>query len=69
MSAFLSTLAAVFPNVMIGIFAKLFTEKFLTRVLEKVLVYGLEKAALLTTNTIDDELVRDVKSRLSEPGG
>lgn len=69
MSAFLATIAAVIPNVFIGIVSKLVTEKFLQSVLEKVIVYGLKKAADITTNTVDDELVEDVEQRFKEGAG
>lgn len=64
MSALVATLLAALPNVFIGILSRLVSEKFLQSVLEKVLIYGLEKAASMTTNTVDDELVQDIKKRL-----
>jgi hypothetical protein len=37
-------------------------------VIEKVLIYGLRKAASMTTNTLDDELVEEVAQRLQNGG-
>lgn len=67
MSALIATILAALPNVFIAIVGKLVTESFLQQVLEKVLVHGLEKAASLTTNTVDDEVVADIRQRLT-PG-
>lgn len=68
MSAIISMLLAAIPNAILAIAGKLLTEKFMQAVLEKVLVTGLKKAAAMSTNTIDDEVVEDIKRRLSEPG-
>jgi len=68
MGAIVAAMVAVIPNVFIGILSKLVTEKFLQAVLEKVLITGLKKAALLSTNTVDDDLVVDIEKRLKEPG-
>lgn len=67
MGALLATLAAALPNVFLAVLGKVVTQSFLQSVLEKVLVRGLEKAATMTTNTIDDEIVADIKKRLA-PG-
>lgn len=67
MPTLIAALLASIPNVLIAILSKLVTEKFLQSVLERVIVYALQKAAKLTINTIDDELVADMEKRLKEP--
>ena len=67
MSAFIAMVLASIPNAILAIAGKLLTEKFMQSVLEKVLVTGLKKAAAMSTNTIDDDVVEDIKRRLSEP--
>lgn len=64
MGSFMAVILAAVPNVALAIFSKLVTEQFLQATLEKVLVYGLKKAAALSTNTMDDELVADIEQRL-----
>lgn len=64
MSGLMAALAAAIPNALIAIGAKLFTDTFMQAVLQKVIVFGLRKAAKLSTNTVDDELVEDVVKRL-----
>lgn len=65
MSAIIALVLSAFPNALLGIMGKLVTEKFMQAVLEKVLIAGLEKAALLSTNTVDDDVVRMIKNRLA----
>lgn len=67
MSAFLATILAVLPNVFLGVLGKLVTETFLQSVLEKVLITGLKTASKMTTNSLDDELVKDIEARLKGP--
>lgn len=67
MSLLVSMVMVALPKALMGIAAKLLTEKALQEVLEKVLIYGLEKAAKISTNSIDDEVVADIKKRLAEP--
>lgn len=66
MSALVATILASLPNVFFAIVGKLVTESFMQKVIEKVLVRLLEKAAAMTTNTLDDEIVADVIERLKE---
>lgn len=66
MTALISTLLASLPNVFLAIISRLVTEKFMTKIVAKVTIYGLKKAAKMTTNTVDDELVEDVTERLQE---
>ena len=67
MSLLLSALLAALPNVFIGLLAPLVTTKFLTKILQRVAVYALSKAAKLTTNTIDDELVKEIETAFNTP--
>lgn len=64
MNALLATLIAVIPNAILGVVAKLATEQFFQSVIERVLIAGLKKAAKMTTNTVDDEIVTDIVARL-----
>lgn len=66
MNTIVVALLAALPNVLIAIFAKLFTEKFLQSVLEKVIIFGLRKAAALSVTTFDDDLVSEMDARLKE---
>lgn len=66
MTVILAAILAAMPNVLLAIGAKLFTEKFLQAVLEKVIIYSLKHAAALSTNTIDDDFAKMVEERLTE---
>lgn len=65
MTTLMTMILAALPNILIGIGAKLFTEKFLQSVIEKTLIFSLEKLVKLSTNTIDDEIVGEIKARLN----
>lgn len=65
MTTFISLLLASIPNALLAIGAKLLTQSFFQSVLEKVIIRGLTYAVTLTTNTVDDELVEEVKRRLA----
>lgn len=67
MSALIAIILNLLPQIFVGILSKFVSEKFLQSILEKVLVFSLEKVAALTTNKLDDELVEDIKRRLAEP--
>lgn len=60
---------AVFTQLLIAsllsMFGKLITKAFLERVLSGLVVLGLQKLAAMTTNTVDDDLVRDAAERLN----
>lgn len=64
MSNLLAMLVAALPNAIMAIAAKLFTEAFFQKILTKVLIAGARKAASMTTNAIDDELVEDIARAL-----
>lgn len=66
MQILLAALLAALPKILIAILSKLVGEEFLQSVLEKIILYGLQKAVALTTNTIDDELVADIEKRFKE---
>lgn len=66
MTALISALLAALPNVLIAILSKFVTESFLQSVLEKVIIAALRRAAKLTVNTVDDELVVEIEKRLAE---
>lgn len=69
MASFLTMLLAAIPNVLMAVLGKIATEKFLQSVLEKIIIYGLQKLAPLTTNTLDDEIVADMVKKLQGSDG
>lgn len=70
MGAIFAGLLAAFPNALIAIGVRLFSEKFVQAILEKTIIYALKEAAALSTNKIDDEFAAMVEKRLtSETGG
>ena len=62
----IATLLALLPRVFLGIAAKMLTEKLVSEMLTKVMVYGLEKLAKNTENKLDDDLVKTVIDKLNE---
>ena len=66
MQVLIAALLAMLPKVLIGILAQFVSEKFLQAVIERVIIYTLNTAAKLTTNTVDDELAAVVEARLKE---
>jgi len=60
----IGTLIAMLPKVLLGIVGKLLTESMLAEVLEKVVIYVLEKLAKNTKTDVDDQIVAMVKERL-----
>ena len=69
MTAFLTMILAALPNVFLAILGKIVTEDFMQGVMEKVLLAALKKAAAMTTNTVDDEIVSMIENRLKDGGG
>lgn len=67
MGTLIAAILAAIPNALLAIGAKIFTDKFFQMVLTRVLIAGLEKAAAMSTNTVDDSIVADIKERLREP--
>lgn len=66
MTFLMASLAAALPNVFLAILSKLVTQSFLQSVIEKTLIFGLKKAAAMSTNTVDDEIVAAVENRLKD---
>lgn len=64
MNTLIIMLVAAIPRAVLAIAGKLLSDSLIQGVLEKVLVAGLEKAAKLSTNTVDDEIVADIAARL-----
>ncbi len=48
----------------LSLLSKVATQAFFESVMQKVLIYGLEKMAKSTENTLDNDLVKDIKKRL-----
>ncbi len=65
MTAFLTTLLLTSADVLWAIVAKLVTKNFLEKIITELTVAGLEKLAASTANTLDDQIVADVKSALN----
>ena len=61
-----ATLLALIPRVFLGILSKMLSEKLLSELLTKLMVYGLEKLAANTENKLDDDLVKTVIDKLNE---
>lgn len=59
----LSALIAAFGRL--GL--KLVTPEFIDRTLSAVIIWALEKIAPMTSNSLDDEIVEEVKKRLTAP--
>ena len=63
MNALLSIAVTSFLTVL----GRLATAAFFEAVLTRVIIYCAEKLAPMTTNTLDDELVAEIKQRLQKP--
>ncbi|TAJ76098.1 MAG: hypothetical protein EPO42_13240 [Gallionellaceae bacterium] len=64
----LAAISAGLISAAMSIFGKLATQSFFEAVLSRVMVYAGEQLAPMTTNTLDDELVAEIKKRLSGGG-
>jgi len=51
----------------LAVLGRLATAAFFEAVLTRVIIYCAEKLAPMTTNTLDDELVAEIKKRLQPP--
>ena len=60
MTIILSAIMAAFPNAFLALLMPLVTQKFMTKILSHVILYGLQMAAKMTTNKIDDQIVKDI---------
>lgn len=59
-------LTAGLANAALGVLAKITTQAFFEKLITKVVIYMLEKLAASTKNTIDDNVVADIKEQLNE---
>jgi hypothetical protein len=59
-----SAVAGMFLTALLSVLGRLATAAFFEAVLTKVIVYCGEKLAPMTTNTLDDEIVAEIKARL-----
>lgn len=64
MGGLMASMVAGLTSAVLAIMGKLFTQKFFEAVIAKVGVYALGELAEMTTNTVDDELVKDAAERL-----
>ena len=66
MNALFIGILAALPNILVAVFSKILTSALMQEVIERVIIFALKKAAPLTTNTLDDELVALITERLQE---
>ena len=64
MTAFITSLLLTSSEVLWIIIGKLVTKTFLEKIITELAVAGLEKLAKSTSNTLDDEIVSQVKDAL-----
>lgn len=64
MTSIIAMILAAIPQALLAIASKLFTETFFQKILEKLLIQGLSYAAKMTTNTVDDSFVEEIRTRL-----
>lgn len=62
----MSAIVSLFITAFLSVMGRLAGQKFFEAVLTRVIIYGLEKLAPLTSNTLDDEIVAEVKKKLTE---
>lgn len=60
MNTLITMLLAAIPKVLLGLAAKLLTEKMVQKIAEEVIIYGLQKLTPLTTNTLDDQIAGQI---------
>jgi len=60
----LSAITGGLITALLSVLGKLATQAFFESVLTKVIIHAGEKLAPMSTNTLDDELVADIKKRL-----
>ena len=63
----MQTLLTLALTSFLAVLGRLATAAFFEVVLTRVIIYCAEKLAPMTTNTLDDELVAEIKSRLTKP--
>lgn len=69
MGTLTAALIAALTQALLAVAAKILNESFFQSVLEKIIIAALERAAKMTTNSVDDELVAEVKKRLAAAPG
>ena len=62
----MSTALALLLSSTLNIFGKLVTQVFFEKLVSKLIIYGLEKLAPMTTNQLDNEIVKDIKFLLTK---
>lgn len=62
-------LTAALPGAVLAVLARVLTRGFYEQVAALVLVRVLERIAASTSNTLDDEVVKEVRRRLDMDGG
>lgn len=60
----ISVIASGMLTALLAIMGKLVTQSFFEAVLTRVLIWSGEKLAPMTTNTLDDEILTEIKKRL-----
>lgn len=60
----MSAIVSMFVTAFLSVMGKLAGQKFFEAVLTKVIIYGLEKLAPMTSNTLDDNIVAEIKRKL-----
>jgi hypothetical protein len=64
----ISTIVSLAFTAFLSVVAKLATQSFMEAILTRIIIYAGEKLAPMTTNTLDDELVVEIKKRLTKEG-
>ena len=68
MTAIFASLLSAFPTIFMSIIGRVVTQQFMQVVITKILIFGLSKAADMTSNTLTHEIVADVIVKLrTEP--
>lgn len=62
----MGAIVGMVASAALGVLGKLATQAFFEAVLTRVIIYAGEKLAPMTTNTLDDELVEEIKKRLEQ---
>jgi len=63
----MSIIFSMMFSSLVKVFFSVATETFFEAVTKKVLVFVLEKLAKMTTNDLDDEIVKEVVLKLNSP--
>jgi hypothetical protein len=60
----ISALLGMALTAFLSVVGKLVTESFMEVLMAKLIIFSGEKLAKMTSNTIDDEIVSEIKKRL-----